>query len=105
MKMSPAQIIRIVGFIAVLAVGLIPGVPMGGLVLGILGLGVGWFVKEDDRVGVLIMAIFLAVGSEALNDVPAIGPYVTSLLVSAGTLVGAASVTVLAMITLDSIKN
>ena len=103
--MSPAHIVRIVGFVAVLAIGLIPGVPMGGLILGILGLAVGWFVKEDDRVGVLIMAIFLAVGSEALNDVPAIGPYVTSILVSAGSLVGAASVTVLAMITIDSFKN
>ena len=103
--MNPAHIIRIVGFIAVLAIGLIPGVPMGGLVLGILGLAVGWFVKKEDRVGVLIMAIFLVVGSEALNDVPAIGPYVTNILASAGSLVGAASVTVLAMITLDSIKN
>ena len=103
--MNPANIVRTVGFVAVLAIALIPGVPMGGLVLGILGLAVGWFVKEEDRVGVLIMAIFLAVGSEALHDVPAIGPYVTNILVSAGSLVGAASVTVLAMITLDSIKN
>ena len=103
--MNPAQITRIVGLVAVLAVGLIPGVPMGGLVLGILGLAVGWFAQEEDRVGVLIMAIFLAVGSDALNDFPAIGPYVTSVLVSAGSLVGAASVTVLAMITLDSIRE
>ena len=103
--MNQSQIIQIVGLIAVLAIGLIPGVPMGGLILAILGLAVGWFVKADDRVSVLVMAIFLVVGSEALNDIPAIGPSITSILNSAANLVAAASVTILAMITLDSIKD
>ena len=92
--MSPAKMVNIGSVVVILAVALIPAIPMGALILALVGLGAGYFVASDNRTATLVSAIFLAGGAGALDSIPAIGMYLTSILESTGSLLAAASVTV-----------
>lgn len=104
--MSPGKIVRIVNVVAVLAVALIPGIPMGGLILAIAGLVLGYYVASDNRISLVLLAVFLGAGGDgALDAIPAIGGYLGSILSSAGAALAAASVTVLALITYERLTE
>ena len=104
--MSPAKIVRIINVVAVLAIALIPAIPMGGLILAIAGLALGYYVASDNRVTLLLLAVFLGAGGDgALDSIPAIGGYLTSILSSAGAALAAASVTVLVLITYERLTE
>ncbi len=104
--MSPAKIVRIVNVVAVLAVALIPGIPMGGLILAIAGLVLGYYVASDNRISLILMAVFLGAGGDgALDSIPAIGGYLTSILSSAGAALAAAAVTVFALVTYERLTE
>ena len=97
--MSPAKIIRIVGVALAVAAALIPGIPMAGLGLAILGLGAGWYVASGDRATFLVTAIALNAGgvAGAAGGIPAVGMYVTGILTNLGSLLAAAAITVVVM--------
>ena len=95
--MSPAKIVNIVSVVAILAVALIPAIPLGAVILAIVGLVAGYFVASDNRTATLVAAIFLVAGADALDSIPAIGMYLTSILESTGALVAAASVTIVVL--------
>ena len=104
--MSPGKIVRIVNVVAVLAVALIPGIPMGGLILAIAGLVLGYYVASDNRVSLILIAVFLGAGGDgALGSIPAIGDYLTSILSSAGAALAAAAVTVFALVTYERLTE
>ena len=97
--MSPAKIVRIVNVVAILAVALIPGIPMGGVILAIAGLVLGYYVASDNRISLVLMAVFLGAGGDgALDSIPMIGGFLTSILNSAGAALAAAAVTVLVLV-------
>ena len=104
--MSPGKIVRIVNVVAVLAVALIPGIPMGGLILAIAGLVLGYYVASDNRVSLILIAVFLSAGGDgALDSIPAIGGYLTSILSSAGAALAAAAVTIFALVTYERLTE
>ena len=104
--MSPAKIVRIVNVVAVLAVALIPGIPMGGLILAIAGLVLGYYVASDNRISLILIAVFLGAGGDgALDSIPAIGGYLTSILSSAGAALAAAAVTIFALVTYERLTE
>ena len=104
--MSPGKIVRIVNVVAVLAVALIPGIPMGGLILAIAGLVLGYYVASDNRVSLILIAVFLGAGGDgALGSIPAIGGYLTSILSSAGAALAAAAVTIFALVTYERLTE
>ena len=96
--MSPAKIIRIVGVALAVAAALIPGIPMVGLGLAVLGLGAGYYVASGDRATLLVTVIALNSGvAGALDAIPAVGMYVSAILTNLGGLLAAAAVTVVVM--------
>ncbi len=95
--MSPAKIVNIVGVVAILAVALVPNIPLGGLILAIVGLVVGYFIASEHQTGTLVAAIFLSAGAGALDSIPAVGMYLTAILEGTGSLVAAASVTIIVL--------
>ena len=96
--MSPAKIIRIVGVALAVAAALIPGIPMVGLGLAILGLGAGYYVASGDRTTLLVTVIALNSGvAGAVDAIPAVGMYVSAILTNLGGLLAAAAVTVVVM--------
>ena len=104
--MSPAKIVRIINVVVVLAVALVPAIPMGGLWLAIAGLVLGYYVASDNRVTVAVLAIFLAAGGDgALDSIPAIGTYLSSILSSAGAALAAAVVTGIVMLTYEKLTE
>ena len=96
--MSPAKIIRIVGVVLAVAAALIPGIPMVGLGLAVLGLGAGYYVASGDRATLLVTVIALNSGvAGAVDAIPAVGMYVSAILTNLGGLLAAAAVTVVVM--------
>jgi len=96
--MSPARIIRIVGVALAVAAALIPGIPMVGLGLAVLGLGAGYYVASGDRATLLATVIALNSGvAGAVDAIPAVGMYVSAILTNLGGLLAAAAVTVVVM--------
>ena len=96
--MSPAKIVRIVGVALAVAAALIPGIPMVGLGLAVLGLGAGYYVASGDRATLLVTVIALNSGvAGAVDAIPAVGMYVSAILTNLGGLLAAAAVTVVVM--------
>ncbi len=105
--MSQAKIVRILSLVLVLAAGIVPGgIPMGGLLLALFGLVLGYYTASDNRILLIVLAVFLGAGGDgALDAIPAIGSYLTAILSSAGALLAAASVTVFAVITYERLTE
>ncbi|WP_339741005.1 hypothetical protein [uncultured Maricaulis sp.] len=75
---------------------------MAGLILAILGLACGFFIKGDHRRAVILAAIFLAVGgASALGSIPAVGTYLTAIFSNYGAVLSAASLMVIVMATAE----
>ena len=104
--MSPAKIVRIINVVVVLAVALVPAIPMGALWLAIAGLVLGYYIESENRITLAVLAIFLGAGGDgALDSIPAIGTYLTSILNSAGAALAAAVVTALVMLTYEKLTE
>ena len=104
--MGPAKIVRIVGVALAVAVALIPAIPMGGLILAIAGLAVGYYVSADNRKNLFLMVIVLASGAAgAVDAIPAVGAYITDILGSLEALLAAAAVTVIVMVVKERLSE
>jgi hypothetical protein len=104
--MGPAKIVRIGGVALAVAIALIPAIPMGGLILAIAGLAVGYYVSADNRKNLFLMVIVLASGAAgAVDAIPTIGPYITDILGSIEALLAAAAVTVIVMVVKERLSE
>ena len=107
--MGPAKIVRIVGVVLVLVAALIPGIPAMalGIAIAIVGLGVGYYVDKDNRGNLFLMVLVLTAGgaSGARDVIPVIGMYLTAILSGLGTLLAAASVTVITMVVYERLTD
>lgn len=103
--MSPAKIVRIVNLVAIVAVALIPNVPFGALILAVAGLVLGYFVATENRISLVLFAVFLAHGATALDSIPVIGQYLTALLESTGMVFAAATVTVIVTVVYERLTE
>ena len=75
---------------------------MAGLILAIVGLVSGYFIKGDHRRGVILAAVFLmAGGASGLGAIPTAGEYLTAIFTSYGAVLSAASLMVIVMATAE----
>ncbi len=104
--MSPAKIVRIVGVVLVVAVGLIPAIPYAALALALVGLAVGYYVATENRANLFLIVIVLASGAAgALDAIPGIGMYLTAILNGLEALLAAACVTVITMVVYERLTE
>ena len=101
--MGVDKIIKLVG-VLVAVVGAFVAIPFGGAAVAVLGIAGAWFIADEDRSRFLIAAVALGVAHDALNAIPAVGPYIGTALggLSGLFLAGAAAVIVLG--TVDRLK-
>lgn len=94
--MSTAKIIWAVSFLAAIILAFVH-TGNNGLILAVLGLASGWFCSTDDRRGVLIAAIFLAVAAKAmyLSGIPAIGEPLDHIIKMLSKVFGAAGILII----------
>ena len=79
---------------------------MGGLILAIAGLAVGYYVSADNRKNLFLMVIVLASGAAgAVDAIPAVGAYITDILGSLEALLAAAAVTVIVMVVKERLSE
>jgi hypothetical protein len=80
----------------------VTGFEWAGLILAVLGIASGFFVKGDHRRALILAAIFLiAGGAGALGSIPAVGEYLTAIFTNYGAVLAAASLTVIVMATAE----
>ena len=100
--MSLDKIVWAVAAIAAIVFAFIPGFEWSGLILALLGLASGFFIKGDHRRAVILAAIFLiAGGAGALGAIPAAGEYLTAIFTNYGAVLSAASLMVIVMATAE----
>ena len=96
--MSASNIVRILGLLAAVVfafVGVDEGFQYGGAIIAILGLVGGYYVGAGDRTAYLVLAVALAAVHGAIDGIPGVGMYVTSILGQVSSLVSAGAVTVI----------
>jgi hypothetical protein len=98
--MSLEKIIWAVAFLAAIVFAFV-SFDYGGLILVVLGLASGWFVKGDHRKSLLMGAIFLHVGAGALASVPMAGDYLTGIFTNYGAVLNSAGLLVIVMATVE----
>jgi len=92
--MSPANIVRILGLLAAV-IAAFTAYPYAATVIAILGLVGGYYVGAGDRTSFLVLAVALAAVHGAIDGIPGVGMYVTSILGQVSGLVSAGAVTVI----------
>ena len=92
--MSPTNIVRILGLLAAV-IAAFTAYPYAATVIAILGLVGGYFVAAGDRTAFLVLAVALAAVHGAIDGIPGVGMYVTSILGQVSSLVSAGAVTVI----------
>jgi len=102
--MGAGKIIQTVGVAAAVVAGLWSGFPEAAIVIAILGAAGGWFVAEDDRHRVLVVAIALSIVGGGLGAIPAVGSYISSVMGSLGSLYAAAAITVILVAVYEKVK-
>ena len=98
--MSLEKIIWAVAFLAAIVFAFV-SFEYAALILAVLGLASGWFVKGDHRKSLLMGAIFLHVAHGALGGVPAVGEYLTAIFGNYGAVLNAAGLLVIVMATVE----
>jgi hypothetical protein len=92
------NVYKLLGFagIALAIVAAFVPIPYIAPVLALLGLAVGWPTPPDSHVRVIVSAVALHVLAPAFDEIPAIGPYLTTIIGNlAMGLAGAAIVIIL----------
>jgi hypothetical protein len=92
--MSINNIVRILGLLAAV-IAAFTAYPYAATVIAILGLVGGYYVGADDRTAYLVLAVALAAVHGAIDGIPGVGMYVTSILGQVSGLVSAGAVTVI----------
>ncbi|KAA5804562.1 hypothetical protein F1654_00700 [Alkalicaulis satelles] len=98
--MSIAKIVWAVSILAALVFAFV-SFEYAGAILAVLGLASGYFVSADHRRGLLVAAIFLLLGHEALGAIPVLGEHLNAILGSYSNVLSAACVTVIVVVTVQ----
>ena len=101
--MGVDKIVKLVG-VLVAVVGAFVAIPEGAAIVAILGIAGGWFIAEDDRNRFLVAAIALNLANAGLNDIWAIGGYISTALGGLNDLFLAAAATVIVLGIVDRLK-
>ncbi|WP_300542915.1 hypothetical protein [Maricaulis sp.] len=100
--MSLDKIVWAVAALAAIVLAFVSNFEWAGLILALLGLASGFFIKGDHRRAVILAAIFLvAGGAGALGSIPAVGEYLTAIFTNYGAVLSAASLMVIVMATAE----
>lgn len=102
--MGVGKIVQIVAVLAAIVAGLWSGFPEAAMVIAILGAVAGWFVAEEDRQRVLIAAIALSIVSGGLGAIPSVGPIISNVMASLGSLYAAGAITVILVALYEKLK-
>jgi hypothetical protein len=103
--MSPVSIIRWVA-VAIAVVSAFVAIPYGGLAMVVLGAALGIMgVSADERTLYLVVAVAIGVVAGGLDAIPAIGPYITSILTNLGTVISAGAAAVLLVMTKERLMS
>jgi len=102
--MGVGKIIQIIAVLVAVVAALWSGFPEAGMAIGVLGAVAGWFVAAEDRQRILVAAIALSVVAGALNDIPAVGGYITAIMTNLGSLYAAGSITVILVALVEKLK-
>lgn len=92
--MSANNIVRILGLLAAV-IAAFTAYPYAATIIAILGLVGGYYVGAGDRTAFLVLAVALAAVHGAIDGIPGVGMYVTSILGQVSSLVSAGAVTVI----------
>ncbi len=98
------SIARIIWSISLLAAIVLAFANTGydGAILAILGLVCGWFVDHEHRSGLIIAAVFLALGGAAAwGGIPAIGDYLSAIFGSYSGVLSAAALMAIVRTTVE----
>ena len=90
--MSVERILTLVA-LALAVIGAFATIPMVGAAFAMLGLAVGNYIAKEDHVRVLVTALVLAGGENALDAIPAVGPHLTHIIANVGSIAAAAAIT------------
>lgn len=93
--MDIGKIVRLVAILFAIAAGL-ANIPEEGAIIAVLGLIGGWFIEEEYSTRFLVGVLALALANGALNDIPALGVFLTNVLTAVSALFNAAAVMVIA---------
>jgi hypothetical protein len=68
-----------------------------GLLLAVLGLGIGYFVEAERRTLYLVTVVALATAtvSGALDEIPAVGDYITAIFENVSSILNAGALVVI----------
>ena len=103
--MDAAKIIRLVALL-VAVVAAFTNIPYAAEVMIVLGLAVGFHgVSEERRILFMIVAVTLAMVAGALDPLPVVGPYLTSILGNLSTIANAGAVAVIVMVFWDRVTE
>lgn len=103
--MGVGHIIKLVAVVVAIVAGLWADMPYAGMAIAVLGVVGGYFIDAEDRVRVLVVAIALGAGVAAGADaIPTLGPIITGVMGSLGSLYAAASVTCILMTLYEKLK-
>ncbi len=102
--MGVGKIIQIIAVLVAVVAALWSGFPEAGMAIAVLGAVAGWFVAAEDRQRILVAAIALSVVAGALNDIPAVGEYITAIMTNLGSLYAAGSITVILVALVEKLK-
>lgn len=99
--MSIARIIWCVSALAAIVLAFVSH-EMGAAVLAVLGLISGWFVDHEHRSGLIVAAIFLALGGAAAwGAIPGVGEYLSDIFKSYSGLLSAAALMAIGRTTVE----
>ena len=99
--MSLARIIWSISLLAAIVLSFV-ATPYAGMILAILGLICGWFVDHEHRSGLIIAAVFLALGGAAAwGSIPAVGAYLSGIFGNYSGVLSAAALTAICRTTAE----
>lgn len=100
--MSIARIIWSISLLAAIVFAFVSGFEFEGAILSILGLVCGWFVDHEHRAGLIIAAVFLALGGAAAwGAIPGIGEYLSAIFGSYSGVLSAAALMAIVRTTVE----
>jgi len=102
--MSTGKIVQLVGLLFAIVAGLIV-IPQAALVIAIVGLVGGYFVKPDDRILFLVVTVALVMVGSSLGIIPTVGVYLTAVLTNLGALFSAMAVAVILLTTYEKMTD
>ncbi|MCH9003875.1 MAG: hypothetical protein IH838_01165 [Proteobacteria bacterium] len=102
--MGVGKIVQIVAVLVAVVAGLWSGFPEAAIAIAVLGAVAGWFVAEEDRQRILVTAIALSIVSAGLNDIPAVGAHISSVMGNLGALYAAGAITIILVTLYEKLK-